>query len=193
MNAKNTLLEAALSHFAKDGYEGASLQKIAEEVGIKKPSIYAHFKGKDELFLQTLKGALDEEGTRIIRRYISLKDQPLEQRLKGLLEYLQEEYTRSSKTKFVLRMAYFPPSSLHDQVMELVFPFLDSMEKRMIRVMRHHASAGHLPVKDPDGAAVAYMTLIDGVLIEMVCGGMEGSQRRLAASWPVYWAGIHHI
>lgn len=107
MNAKRMLLETALAHFAEDGYEGASLQKIAEEVGIKKPSIYAHFKGKDDLFLCSLKNALKEEKRRITRFFISRKDQPLDRRLSGLLAFLQEEYNRSSESKFVLRMSFF--------------------------------------------------------------------------------------
>lgn len=42
--------EAALKYFTIHGYEGASLSIIAEEVGMKKQSIYSHFKGKDDLF-----------------------------------------------------------------------------------------------------------------------------------------------
>lgn len=43
--------EVSLRHFARNGYEGASLAHIADDIGIKKQSIYSHFKGKDELFL----------------------------------------------------------------------------------------------------------------------------------------------
>jgi AcrR family transcriptional regulator len=39
---------AALKYFTLHGYEGASLSKIAEEVGLKKQSLYSHFKGKDD-------------------------------------------------------------------------------------------------------------------------------------------------
>lgn len=46
----NEIKEAALKFFTIHGYEGASLSLIAEEVGMKKQSIYAHFKGKDDLF-----------------------------------------------------------------------------------------------------------------------------------------------
>lgn len=42
--------DAALKYFTLHGYEGASLSLIAEDVGMKKQSIYAHFKGKDDLF-----------------------------------------------------------------------------------------------------------------------------------------------
>ncbi len=190
MNAKRTLLDTALAHFAQEGYEGASLQKIAEAVGIKKPSIYAHFKGKDHLFLSTLKDALKAEKRRITRYFISRKDQPLETRLHELLEFLQEEYDRSSESKFVLRMAFFPPSILYDEVMELIYPFLDSMEGRVVRLMEQAKLDGSLNIARPEDAAVAYMTLTDGILVEMVYGGAAGAKRRLKAAWPIYWAGI---
>ncbi|GIO67513.1 TetR/AcrR family transcriptional regulator [Paenibacillus sp. JTLBN-2024] len=190
MNAKRMLLETALAHFAEDGYEGASLQKIAEEVGIKKPSIYAHFKGKDDLFLCSLKNALKEEKRRITRFFISRKDQPLDRRLSELLAFLQEEYNRSSESKFVLRMSFFPPSSLYDEVMKLIYPFLDSMERRVLRLMEQAKADGTAPIANPEDAAVAYMTLVDGIMIEMVYSGMASAKRRLKASWPIFWAGI---
>ncbi|MEC0242032.1 TetR/AcrR family transcriptional regulator [Paenibacillus dokdonensis] len=190
MNAKRMLLDTALAHFAREGYEGASLQKIAEDVGIKKPSIYAHFKGKDDLFLSTLKNALKEEKRLITRYFISRKDQPLEVRLSELLVFLQEEYTRSNESKFVLRMAFFPPSSLYDEVMELIYPFLDSMERRVVQLMEQAKRDGTVHIVPSEDAALAYMTLTDGILVEMVYGGLPGAQRRLKASWPIYWAGI---
>lgn len=57
----NEIKEAALKYFTIHGYEGASLSLIAEEVGMKKQSIYAHFKGKDDLFLQVLRDAKETE------------------------------------------------------------------------------------------------------------------------------------
>jgi len=55
------LKEAALSQFTNNGYEGASLATIAQEVGIKKQSIYTHFRGKDELFLEVFHDSLQRE------------------------------------------------------------------------------------------------------------------------------------
>lgn len=193
MNAKRMLLETALAHFAREGYEGASLQKIADDVGIKKPSIYAHFKGKDHLFLSTLEDALKAEKRRITRYFISCKDHPLETRLHELLEFLLEEYNRSSESKFVLRMAFFPPSSLYDEVMELIYPFLNSMERRVVQLMQQAQADGAVKIARPEDAAVAYMTLTDGILVEMVYGGLPGAERRLGASWPIFWAGIRAV
>ena len=47
-------LEKALQVFWARGYEGASMAELAETLGINKPSIYAAFGNKEELFRQAL-------------------------------------------------------------------------------------------------------------------------------------------
>ena len=43
--------QAAFSLFARQGYEFTTMNQIATAVGIKKPSLYAHFESKEALFL----------------------------------------------------------------------------------------------------------------------------------------------
>lgn len=49
-NTRQKILDTALGLFAKKGYDAVSVGEIAEEVGIKAPSIYNHFGGKQEIF-----------------------------------------------------------------------------------------------------------------------------------------------
>jgi AcrR family transcriptional regulator len=49
-NTKQEILEKALSLFAVNGYEGVSVAQIAVAVGIKAPSLYKHYKNKQEIF-----------------------------------------------------------------------------------------------------------------------------------------------
>ena len=53
MTTREKILEAALSLFAEKGYNGTSVGQIAKSVGIKAPSLYKHFKGKEDI-LNTL-------------------------------------------------------------------------------------------------------------------------------------------
>lgn len=47
-------LDKALQIFWKRGYEGASLAELTEALGVNKPSLYAAFGNKEELFMKAL-------------------------------------------------------------------------------------------------------------------------------------------
>ena len=49
MSTKEKILETALTLFAQNGYNGTSMEQIAQDVGIKAPSLYKHFKGKEDI------------------------------------------------------------------------------------------------------------------------------------------------
>ena len=49
MATKDRILEAALTLFAANGYDGTSVEEIAKSVGIKAPSLYKHYKGKEDI------------------------------------------------------------------------------------------------------------------------------------------------
>ncbi|WP_201353716.1 TetR/AcrR family transcriptional regulator [Hydrogenimonas urashimensis] len=47
---KEKILRVAAQHFSQKGFEGASLEEIATEVGVTKPAIYYHFRDKAALY-----------------------------------------------------------------------------------------------------------------------------------------------
>jgi len=50
MPTKERILYAALDLFAEKGYDGVGVDLIAENAGLKGPSLYRHFKGKEDIF-----------------------------------------------------------------------------------------------------------------------------------------------
>jgi AcrR family transcriptional regulator len=48
------VLDAALELFLESGYDGTSMQAVADEAGVTKPVVYACFNSKDELFRSLL-------------------------------------------------------------------------------------------------------------------------------------------
>src|SRR5690606_36339529 len=50
----DTALEKALEVFWRKGYDGTSLSDLTEAMGINKPSLYAAFGNKEQLFLKAI-------------------------------------------------------------------------------------------------------------------------------------------
>ena len=46
------ILEAAERLFVECGYEGATIRKIADEVGVSSTALYMHFRDKSEILSQ---------------------------------------------------------------------------------------------------------------------------------------------
>ncbi|AEI40532.1 TetR/AcrR family transcriptional regulator [Paenibacillus mucilaginosus] len=181
----------ALIHFARNGYEGASLADISAEVGIKKQSIYNHFKGKDDLFLAVFQDAAVREML-FVEDYLKRSGRlSLENMLYGFLNEYRKRYEREEDTKFFLRMAFFPPGHLQKEIVEYCNRHLDRTEQLLEPVFALAASNGEMhPDVSIERASAAFTAVLDGMFVEMLYGGLERSLKRLDASWFVYWRGI---
>ncbi|WP_353663157.1 TetR/AcrR family transcriptional regulator [Hydrogenimonas sp. SS33] len=62
---KEKILLVAAQYFSKKGFEGASLEEIASEVGVTKPAIYYHFRDKADLYEAVLLFRLENLAKRI--------------------------------------------------------------------------------------------------------------------------------
>jgi AcrR family transcriptional regulator len=85
-NAREAILKAALSAFARGGFEGASLPKIAKMANVAPPLIHYYFGSKDTLWRETVDhslGKLRQESATICGATRSLA--PLD-RLRALLQ-----------------------------------------------------------------------------------------------------------
>lgn len=51
MNRKEEILLVTLELAAENGLSNVSMAQIAEKIGIKKPSLYNHFKSKEEIIV----------------------------------------------------------------------------------------------------------------------------------------------
>lgn len=54
------ILEAAERIFVREGYAGATIRKIADEVGVSSTALYMHFRDKGEMLLAICQGAFAE-------------------------------------------------------------------------------------------------------------------------------------
>jgi TetR/AcrR family transcriptional repressor of mexJK operon len=59
LTRERTILDAALKVFAAQGYSGASMDAVAAEAGVTKPTLYSYFPSKESLFQAMMLGKRD--------------------------------------------------------------------------------------------------------------------------------------
>lgn len=93
------ILAAAQRIFITEGYVGATIRKIAEEVGVSPTAIYMHFPDKHSMLMELGRGALDE----MIVEAREIADLPLdaEDRVRRVLR-AHIEYALKNKTAYQL-------------------------------------------------------------------------------------------
>ena len=84
---RDQIVQAAMRHFAENGYQDARIGDLAAALGIAKGSIFQHFGSKDGLFLETYK--------RAVRSFPTYMDAPQEVLERGFFETLRHWLTRT--------------------------------------------------------------------------------------------------
>ncbi len=107
MNTKQRIIENALILFSEKGYEAVTVADIAQAVGIKAPSLYKHFKSKQDIFesiLTELQSRYEAQASMMhiggmdakedAEHYLHISADILENMVKGLFTFfLHDEYT----------------------------------------------------------------------------------------------------
>jgi len=78
------ILTAAERIFVEHGYEGATIRKIADEVGLSSTALYMHFSDKSEMLHEICRGAF--EALIASHQQILVQDEPPEARLRRMIE-----------------------------------------------------------------------------------------------------------
>ncbi|MDZ4317498.1 MAG: TetR/AcrR family transcriptional regulator, partial [Phenylobacterium sp.] len=68
------ILQAAERIFVADGYEGATIRRIAEEVGVSSTALYMHFPDKACILLEICQGVMQE----LLDRNSQIAERPLD-------------------------------------------------------------------------------------------------------------------
>ena len=174
------LQKAALIRFAEQGFSGTSLAQIASDVGIKPPSIYAHFKNKEELFISLVEPAVAAE-LAYVREALSEKDGG-EKMLADFLRGMERRFESGSMLKFLLHSVYLTPGQVSAEVDKSLKRYMNGLDKIMRDVFQF-LPPGRLP---PETLAVAYAGIVDSLQAEILYGGKKRFRKRLEALWAVF-------
>jgi len=101
---KEKILKVSTVLFSQLGYKGASVRKIASEVGIRESALYNHFKNKEEIFLEVAKNIFSSPFSidSIAIKELALRGKPFLQ--KFTTQYKMLTFDKSNENMFRLLM-----------------------------------------------------------------------------------------
>ncbi|MEW9699239.1 TetR/AcrR family transcriptional regulator [Paenibacillus sp. SI8] len=186
----NRIREAAIELFAKMGYEKTTLGDIARQVGIKTPSIYAHYASKEDLFL----AATDEVITKAV--YI-MRDQYGKERSadpeKQIALYFHQvtgTFKQDYYHLFYKRFIFFPPEALKEKLLASFLQGEEEMTVSLTRIYEAGAEAGQFRQMEAASFVAAFYCAVDGLFMEYQLYEEAEFQVRKAQVWDFFMAGL---
>src|SRR5579884_967614 len=118
------LLDVGRAVFAERGFDGASIEEIAERAGVSKPVVYEHFGGKEGLYAvvvdREMSSLLDSMVASLSGRHPRVL---LEQAALALLEYVEEH-----SDGFTILIRESPVPSTTGNFVSLIHDVVDKLE-----------------------------------------------------------------
>jgi AcrR family transcriptional regulator len=131
MDVRAQILTQATRLFAEQGYDGTSVQQIADAVGIRKPSLLYHFKSKDELRENVLAEMLAHWNA--VLPSLLLKAST-EERFDATMEALSEFFIEDpARARLFLRETLDRPEHMQAMLHEFVRPWIDLLGQQLER------------------------------------------------------------
>ena len=175
---------AALLRFAAQGYDATSLAEIAGDVGIKTPSIYAHFSGKQALFRELVDAVFSLE----LGEVRACLERPVQVRM-AMREYLYgtvRRFDAAPSLRFWLRSIYLPPPKMVDEISAYDRRFGSSLEAIVFSALRHPEFGLRQSALPQETLAAAFLGILRGVHAELLYCGSSDSGKMLAALWTIF-------
>lgn len=190
----NDIKAAALSLFAGNSYEGASLAEIAKRAEIKKPSIYAHFRSKEDLYLSVFND--------VMRNYVdhirqqmgeaatgSSAENKLYIMFSGTCRFYQDN---EEKAAFLKRAMMFPPAFLEGKLRDAFSAYEKETTEMLQAIFNEGIETGTIRCEKVEDLIAAFYCQIDGLFMQMLYCGRDNFDSKQESVWSIFWSGINN-
>lgn len=157
---RKSILTGASNVFRQEGYDGASMDRIAEAAGVSKRTVYNHFGSKETLF-EAVIGELAQMAIEL-KRVVWNPERPLEDQLRDFArgKVLMAQVSEVLDLARVgLGVAIQQPEFAQDIIQQL-----RDGESYLVDWLRAAHDAGRLEVEDPEYASELFWNMLGGAL-----------------------------
>lgn len=155
------ILRSAKALFLEHGFEGVSMDQIAQRAGVSKLTVYSHFGDKDALFIGAVESWCDEQVPTAL--FTPAPDQGLRERLTGIARAV---FALMASPEAISGYRLMCASMRADSTLPERFwnAGAGHLQAGFAALLRRRADAGDLVVDDPERAASQFFALLRGEL-----------------------------
>lgn len=177
---RDDLIDAAMRVFYRHGFHASSLDDIQKEGGISRPTLYNHFKSKDELIVAAMRRR-DEIFRNRLMKFVESKGRTPRERLEAVFDFHEDWFTGNEfcGCMFINASAEF---SVADSAPRRLAA---EHKQEIVRYLRELCEAAGC--EDPADTAEQLNILIEGAIVaarvvgQVAAGGADpGASARLA-------------
>jgi len=181
--------KAALETFAQKSYEGTTLAEIAEKVEIKKPSIYAHFSSKEDVFFTVLKEEINNFCLYIDKIETEIESNRVEKILFELLTRgIEYFYQNPIKKGFWKNVLFCPNRILKEKINSNMIAISEKIYHSAFYIMKQGIKNKEIEEDDIEYMIYSFECLLHGNFALLLYD--KFTFEKFNKSWDVYWNGI---
>ncbi|HHX36216.1 MAG TPA: TetR/AcrR family transcriptional regulator [Gammaproteobacteria bacterium] len=161
LTKRAAILDAAQVLFLQHGYEGSSMDAIAQEAGVSKLTVYNHFTDKETLFCAAIEAKCE---TQLTQLFVSPAETPpsnLRECLLGIahsFQVLVDSPESLAMHRLIISHAQSNPALSHLFYEATALRIINKMEQLLIRI----DNAKQLDIKNTKQAAEHFFILLKG-------------------------------
>lgn len=179
MDVRTHILKVATRRFARQGFDSTSLQEIADEVGIKKPSLLHHFPSKNEL-LRAVLDQLFEHWTVVLPRLLEAVTSGRARFFDAIIEELIGFFSEDpDRARLVVRELLDRPQQMQSRMAQTLTPWVTLIAD----YIRRSQQAGHAAESvDAEAYILHVVTLTVSAIaaLPVVGTALSGSREEIA-------------
>ncbi|BAC15125.1 hypothetical protein [Oceanobacillus iheyensis HTE831] len=191
MHTKDKILFEGMELFARQGYEGTSMTSIANAVGIKKSSLYAHYKNKAGLFLDVTQ-KISSDYIDFVKKSLMNEGKNIQETLYlSFLSNVHDLANNDSSIEFFNRFISYPPEELKERLLTIMLNSEQTARALFEDTIKKGQDIGEITteVTAKEAANVLY-GLLDGLSYETSYYTFDIIEKHGEQMWKVFWRGI---
>lgn len=181
METKRKIMSSAFELFSKQG-SSFSLSEVAEAVGIKKASIYAHFENKDMLIYKVIENEMEKYFFEI-----NQENDDLKRIFFGLLDYFNNSQTR---LLFWKRLLLFPPESIDPKLLKRIHFMSEERYGIVRKLISKGIKSGVIKKASEEEISLMFFSLIHGLLSSVLIYHKQDIKQYFDNIWDNFWNSI---